>query len=427
LKLARAVVSSFVVVALAGGGVWWWLARAKAPERSDRKSAPISVVTAPVVQRDVPVRLRANGSVVPLQSVDIRSQITSTVRAVHIREGQFVRAGDKLFSFDARAEEANLRKAEAQVAKDKSDLATARRNLERQQDLFRQKFVSQAGLDTAQNQVDTLVGQLAVDEAGVEAARVARAYTVINASFAGRTGAIGVREGSLVQPVGSVLVNITQVDPIAVAFSLPQAELGGLQQALAAGKLPVEVNFENGGKPLTGRITFVDNAVDGSTGTIKIKAEFPNPDARLWPGMLVTVVLSPRTLQGASVVPAQAVQTGPDTRFVYVVGADKKVSAQNVTLAYVEDGAAVVSGVQPGVRVVTEGAQNLRPGSIVADAPRARAENAIDGAPRGRAENAAEAAPRGRGENVVEGAPRGRAENAVDNPAEVPPRKDKGS
>src|SRR5258706_14119209 len=126
MKLARAVISTIVVGALAGGGIWWWLARAKAPETSDKKGgAPISLVAASVVQRDVPVRLRANGSVVPLQSVDVRAQITSIVRSVHIREGQFVRAGDLLFSLDSRAEEAGLKKAEAQVAKDRADLATA--------------------------------------------------------------------------------------------------------------------------------------------------------------------------------------------------------------------------------------------------------------------------------------------------------------
>jgi RND family efflux transporter MFP subunit len=385
MTAARAAVLFLVVAGLGAGGAWWWLARAKPAEPAEKKGgAPIAVTTAPVVQRDVPVRLRANGSVVTLQSVDVRSQITSTVKTVHIREGQFVKAGDLLFSLDARAEEASLKKAQAQVAKDEADLATAKRNLERQQELFRQKFVSQAGLDTVQNQVDTLTGQLAVDQASVESARVALAYTTIRAGIAGRTGAIGVRAGSLVQPTSVVMVNITQVDPITVAFALPQNELAGLQQALAATNLPVEVRPDDGGKTLTGKIIFVDNAVDGSTGTIKVKAEFPNPDARLWPGMLVNVVLSPRTLQNASVVPAQAVQTGPEQRFVYVVGADRKVSSKNVTLAYVDEGAAVVTGIEPGMKVVTEGAQNVRPGSTVAEAGRARAENEVPAAGEGK-------------------------------------------
>jgi RND family efflux transporter MFP subunit len=328
MKARRAILGLVMLAALGAGGAWWWNLRAKPAESGERKGAPVSVMTTAVVQRDVPVRLRVNGSVVALQSVDVRAQITSTVKAIHIREGQFVRAGDALFTFDSRAEEAALKKAIAQVQKDETDLATAKRNLDRQQELFRQKFVSQAALDTSQNQVDTLTGQLAVDQAGVEAARVALAYTRINASFAGRTGAIGVRQGSLVQPVGAVLVNITQVDPISVAFALPQAELPSIQRALGAGQLPVEVRLDNGGSPLFGKITFVDNSVDGTTGTIRIKAEFPNADARLWPGMLVNVVLSPRTLQAASVVPAQAVQTGPDKRFVYVVGADPPMSTR---------------------------------------------------------------------------------------------------
>lgn len=364
-----------VVLAAVGG----WRLVGNAPEAARKGPGPLVVVTARAETRDVPVRLFANGTVTALQSVDLRAQITSTVKEVRIREGQSVRAGEPLFTLDAGTEEANLKKAQAQVEKDQSDFATAERNLQRQVELFNQKFISQAALDTAKNQVDTLTGQLAIDRAAVEAARVALTYTEIRAPFAGRTGIINVRAGSLVQPTANAgsttgalpLVTVTQIDPISVAFTLPEKELPGMQRALAAGPVEAVAATQAGDEKFTGRIVFVDNAVDTTTGTIRLKAQFDNAKMRLWPGMYVTVQVSPRTITGAVVVPAQAVQTGPDSRFVYVVGADGKVAQHTVKLAYVEQGFAVVDGVTSGARVVVEGAQNLRPGSLVAEAQRA--------------------------------------------------------
>src|SRR5258708_10484483 len=190
-------------VAILGAAIagWWWLGTSRNQEaKGAGRASTTVVVTTKAESRDVPVRIKGNGNVTALQSVDLRSQITSTVREIHIREGQDVGKGDLLISLDARAEEANLKKSEAQVEKDRADLATAKRNLERQRELFTQKFISQAALDTAQNQVDTLTGQLAVDLAAVEATRVALAYTEIRAPFAGRTGLVSVRAGTLVQP-----------------------------------------------------------------------------------------------------------------------------------------------------------------------------------------------------------------------------------
>ncbi len=362
-------IAAVCVIALAIGA-WWWFGTSKKQDAqaARRPAGATPVVTAKAESRDVPVRIIANGTVTALQSVELRSQVTSTVREVHIREGQNVRAGELLFSLDARADDANIRKAEAQVAKDRADLATATRSFERQRELFTQKFISQAALDTAQNQVDTLKGQLAVDQAALEAVRVARGYTEIRASFAGRTGAIGVRAGSLVQPASAVLVTVSQIDPIAVAFTLPEKELPTLQQALRAGVVLVTASPQTGGETFKGKVAFVDNAVDTTTGSIRVKAEFANPKAALWPGMYVNVEMSSRTLANATVVPAQAVQTGPDSRYVYVVGAERKVEQRPVKLAYVEEGFAVVEGLAPGARVVVEGAQNLRPGNTVAEA-----------------------------------------------------------
>jgi RND family efflux transporter MFP subunit len=362
---------ALLVAAIAG---WWSLGNGKDQQaQAKRAPAPTPVVTATATSRDVPVRIEANGTVTALKSVDLRSQVTSTVRQVHISEGQFVRAGELLVSLDARADEANIRKAQAQVEKDRADLATAQRNFARQRELFEQKFISQSALDAVQNQVDTLRGQLAVDQAALEAVRVARDYTEIRAPFAGRTGTISVRAGSLVQPGASspALVTVTQIDPIAVAFTLPEKELPALQAALAAGAVGVEASSQGGDATYRGRITFVDNAVDTATGTIRVKAQFANADSRLWPGMYVNVAMSARTLAGATVIPVQAVQTGPEKRFVYVVGADHKVEQLDVKVGYMEGGFAVVEGVKSGARVVVEGAQNLRPGSVVSEARKA--------------------------------------------------------
>jgi len=362
-------VAAIAVLALAG----WKVVAMRGQDKGSRGVQAVAVVTARAESRDVPVRIRTNGTVTALQSVDMRAQVTSTVRQIHIREGQDVAAGQLLISLDSRADEANIRKAEAQVEKDKADLSNARRNLERNTDLFRQKFIAQAALDTAQNSVDTLAAQLGVDNAALESARVARAYDEIRAPFGGRTGTIGVREGSLVQPgsgasPGAILLTVTQIDPISVSFTIPERELPALQSALRTGSVSVSVAPQDGSGKLAGKVTFVDNAVDATTGTIRVKAEFTNQGGRLWPGQYVNVDLAPRKLANATVVPAQAVQTGPDNRFVYVVGEDSKVASKPVTLAYVEEGFAVVDGIAPGARVVVEGAQNLRPGSAVSEA-----------------------------------------------------------
>lgn len=357
--------AAILLIALAAG-MWIW--RAQNTATSAREAGAVQVVSAPVMQADVAARLSANGTVTAVQTVEVRPQISATIKTVHIREGQSVRKDDRLFTLDARTEDANLGMAEAQIARDRADLANAERNLERQRELFRQEYVSRAELDAAQNQVDMLRSQVAIDQASVEASRVARSFGEITAPIAGRTGAIAVYPGSLVQPTGAALLNITQIDPINVSFTLPERELADLQQAFAKGEVPVGAKLDLPGQPtLVGHLVFIDNAVDTASGTIRLKAEFANPDNRLWPGMFVTATLAPRTLGGAATVPVQAVQTGPENKFLYVIGEDHKVSSLPVNVRLIQDGIAVIEGVAPGVRVVVEGAQNLRPGDTVAE------------------------------------------------------------
>ncbi|BCT68560.1 efflux RND transporter periplasmic adaptor subunit [Nitrosospira sp. NRS527] len=363
------MISGLVLAALIAGS-WVWRNHGAATEAKSKPAEVTTVVTAVVAQSDVPVRLTANGTVSAQQTVVVRPQLSAVIKAVHIKEGQFVQKGETLFSLDARTEDANLSKTEGQLAKTRADLRNAERNLERQRELYRQNFISQAALDVAENQADAMRGQLAVDQATVQANLVARGFSVITAPIAGRTGAISVYQGSLVQPTDA-LVSITQIDPINVNFTLPERELVPLQQARAKVEVPVTVKLDPAGmQTRMGRLIFIDNAVDTASGTIALKAEFPNADKHLWPGMFVTVALSPRTLERALTVPVQAVQNGPEGKFIYVVDGDSKVNSIPISVALVQDGLAVIEGegIAPGTSIVVEGAQNLRPGGLVAEA-----------------------------------------------------------
>jgi RND family efflux transporter MFP subunit len=364
----RVLLIVLVLVAAIAAAGWYWRAQGAAPA-TKKGPGVIPIVSAEVLASDVPVRLTANGAVSAVQSVDVRAQISATIRSVHIKEGQYVKRGDRLFALDTRTEEANLGKAEAQVTKSRADLTNAERNLKRQRELFAQKFISQTALDAVQNQVDSLRAQVAADLAVVEAGRVARGYGEIVAPITGRIGAVSVYPGSLVQPSGAALVSITQIDPINVSFTLPERELPTLQQSMNQGVVEVSARLDETSQAVrTGRLVFIDNAVDSGSGTIRLKAQFDNADSRLWPGMFVTVSLSPRTLANALTVPVQAVQTGPERKFLYVIGEESKVTIAPVRVILVQDGLAVIEGPATGTRVVVEGAQNLRPGSTVSEA-----------------------------------------------------------
>ena len=333
---------------------------------------PVSVTTVAVQQRDVDVVLEATGTVSSLNSVDVRPQVSSVITKVQIKEGQFVKAGQPLFVLDARNDEVNVTRARAQLAKDQAALADAERQLARSQDLFKQNFISQGAVDTNQTLVESQRAVIAADKAAIEAAQVGLSYTRIVAPAAGRAGAINVFAGSLVQPGGNALVTITQLDPIAVAFSLPQRNLGDALATLRAGGGKVTALLPEGGGSVEGRLRFVDNLVDAASGTVRVKAEFANQDERLWPGAFVTVRLAVQTLRGASVIPLAAVIQSPRGKIVYVVDAAGKAAARPVEIVYASGEDAVVTGVQPGERIVLEGRQNLRPGATVIE--RAAAE-----------------------------------------------------
>ena len=336
---------------------------------------PVTVTTVKAQKRDMPVTLQITGSVTPLTSVDLRSQVTSTVAKVHFVEGQFVRAGQLLFTLDSRTDEANLAKAKAQLAKDQANLADAKRQFDRAQQLFAQNFVAQGSVDTAQAVMESATATVGADQAAVDAAKVALSFDRITAPTSGRVGIINVSEGSLVQANVTSLVTITQLDPIAVAFSIPQRNLGDALAALKGGGAPVTAKLADGGGTFKGKLQFVDNNINASSGTLQAKAVFPNKDAKLWPGAFVELSQTVNSLSDATVIPQAAIVQGPRGTIVYVVE-DGKARLQPVKVVYAESGNAAVTGIKPDDVIVMDGKQNVRPNSPIVE----RAKQAQAGA-----------------------------------------------
>ena len=318
--------------------------------------APVSINSVRAVVKDVDVILEATGTVSSLNSVDIRPQVSSVITQVNIREGQFVKAGQLLFTLDARNDEVTLAKARAQFARNQAALADARRQLARSRDLLAQNFISQGAVDTNQTAVETQQAVTTADRAAIAAAQVGLSYNRINAPAAGRAGAINVFAGSTVQPGGAALVTITQLNPIAVSFGLPQRHLGDALTTLRAGGGKVIAVLPDAHGEVVGKLQFVDNAVDVNSGTVKVKAVFDNSREALWPGAFVNVRLAVKTLKAAIVLPQAAVIRGPRGALVYTVDEANRAVAKPVE---------VVHGVATGDRVVVEGRQNLRAGAPV--------------------------------------------------------------
>jgi multidrug efflux system membrane fusion protein len=371
-------VAAVVGITFAGGAAWWYQHQPAtgAAERTgaggtqaagragaDGRGPATLVTTATALRQDVPMTVEVNGSVVSLNSVEVRAQVSNMVKKVHVKEGQFVRAGEPLFSLDDRADRANLEKARAQQQRDQATLADLERQYRRSQELLAQNFISKSAADNTLSQVDAQRAAVASDQAAVRAAQVALSYDTIVSPISGRIGAIPMFVGSLAQP-SAVMVTITQLDPIAVSFPVPE---GRLQDLLAAAKKrsPVTAMIPGLKEPLRGELSFVDNTVDPQVGTVKAKAQFANATQQLWPGQYVTTSISVRTLKDATVIPQAAVITAPDGRIVYVIGQDTSVQPRKIQLEYSFGDMAVVNGVQPGERVVVEGKQNLRAGSRV--------------------------------------------------------------
>jgi RND family efflux transporter MFP subunit len=351
---------------LVGGGAFFLL-RGKSEQQNQRPRTPGQVVKiARAEKKSIPVTILSNGYVTAINTVDVRPQVQNVVRAVHVQEGQQVRAGQLLFTLDERGDMSGVEKANAQLARDRADVADAEMALKRNQELLARNFVSQSVVDSARNKVDAVRGTLRADEAAAKSSNITLGYNRISATIDGRIGAISVHPGSLAQPTGAPMLTISQLDPIAISFTVPERELANINVTYPKGDAPVIAQIGNGSE-VTGKLIFIDNAADQQSGTIRMKARFENRDHSMWPGAFVNVRLISRTLPDAVVIPAQAIVTGPTDKFVYAVQSDDTVKIQKVEVAAIESGQAAVSGLALGTRVVLEGSQNLRPGSRVTE------------------------------------------------------------
>ena len=340
----------------------------KKPEpgrREGRPAVPVTVVTA--VQKIMPVQVEAVGTVEPYSTVSIRSQVTGAITKVHFKEGQDVKEGDLLFTVDTRPFEATLKQAEANLAKDMAMLANAREQSRRYAELVKKQYVSQEQYDQIKTNADAIEATVEADKANVENAKVQLSYCRIYSPVTGRTGTLLVNEGNVVRTNDATpLVIINQISPIYVTCTLPEQNLPEVKRRLASGKLTVQaVMPENEQQPEAGDLSFVDNSVDRTTGTIKMKGTFRNTDRRLWPGQFVKAVLK-LTDQDAIVVPSEAVQTGQQGQHVFVVRGDSAVDVRPVVVGRSINGESVVDqGLKAGERVVTDGQFLLGPGSRI--------------------------------------------------------------
>lgn len=342
---------------------------ASAPASAARAPGqPVSVTTLVAIERDFEVALEAIGTVTPLSSVDVKPQTNSLVTRVHVKEGQFVKAGELLFTLDARPDEANLAKVRAQMVRDQAVLTDAQRQLARSRDLLAQGFISQGALDSSQAQVDAQLANLVADRAALDAAQLALSYNSVRAAGAGRLGAVNVYPGTVVQANQTVLVTITQLDPINISFSLPQRNLDAVLAGLKSGGAVVNAKLGDARSSISGRLQFVDNAVDAATGTIKVRARFENREAKLWPGAFVKIALVSQTLKGAIVIPTTAIVQSARGSIVYLSDKGRAVLRPVKVLAS-EGELSAVSGVAAGDKVVVEGRQNLRPDTPLVERP----------------------------------------------------------
>jgi len=338
---------------------------------------PVPVTAAAVVQKSMPVAIAVIGTAEAFQTVSIRAQITGELTSVTFKEGDDVRKGQVLFELDRRPLEAALQQAEAVLARDVAQAANARVQATRYEDLAQRGIATREQVDQTRSAAAALDATIGADRAAVDNAKIQLQYATIISPLSGRTGALMVHAGNLVRANDTTpLVVINQITPINVTFAIPEARLAEVKRYMAQGSLIVEARPPNDPTAASkGRIGFVDNQVDPSTGTIRMKGTFPNGNRRLWPGQFVNVAVTLTTDPAALVVPTTAVQTGQQGEYVFIVKPDQTVELRTVKIARTEGAETVIGqGLSAGETVVTDGQLRLVPGSHIAIKPAAGAQ-----------------------------------------------------
>jgi multidrug efflux system membrane fusion protein len=328
----------------------------------------VPVAVAPVEQKNVPVQLRAIGNVEAYSTVGIKARVGGGLVQVNFKEGQDVKEGDLLFVIDPRPYQTALKQAEANLARDRALANKAQTDAVRYAELIRKQFVSQQEYDQAKATAESLGATVKADEVAVENARLNLSYCYIRAPITGRTGSLLANMGNMIKAdADTPMVVINQIQPIYVTFSIPEQFLPDIKKYLAIEKVKVDAIIPNHPKIAEpGVLTFVNNTVDIATGTVQLKATYDNSQRPLWPGLFVNVVVNLTTEPNALVIPSQAVQSGQEGQFVFVVKPDLTVEPRPVVVERNFNGESVLkSGVQPGEQVVTDGQVRLFPGAKV--------------------------------------------------------------
>jgi membrane fusion protein, multidrug efflux system len=332
------------------------------------KQAPraVPVVAEKADQKDVPLQLKTIGNVEAFNAVTVKALVGGEISGVFFREGQDVRKDDLLFKIDPRPYEAALKQAQASLARDVAQAKNAEEQAKRYAILVQKDYVSRDQYDQLRANADALAASVDADNANVENARLQLEYCTIKSPINGRAGSVLVNAGNVIKANDIALTTINQIIPIYVTFSLPEQNLGDVKKHAAAGDLRVEVSIPGDDSPVRGTLTFIDNAVDKSTGTIKLKGTFPNTDRKLWPGQFVDVILTLATERNRVLVPSQAVQTGQQGQYVYVINSDMNADLRTVTVGRpYQNWTIIEKGVAPGEQVVTDGQLRITPGSKV--------------------------------------------------------------
>jgi membrane fusion protein, multidrug efflux system len=327
----------------------------------------VPVKTGDVIRQDVPVQINAIGNVEAYNTVSVKAQVGGEVIDVHFKEGQDVKQGDLLFQIDPRPYEMAIKQAEAQLARDAAQAKNAEEQAKRYAILVQKDYVSKDQYDQFRANADALAAAVLADKANVEGLKLQYSFCTIKSPIDGRVGSVLVNKGNIIKANDLVMVTINKIMPIYITFSVPEQNLADIKKYEAAGSLRVEAVIPGDEKrPAAGVLTFINNSVDTSTGTIQLKGTFENRDKRLWPGQFVNVLLTLTTQRNAVVMQSAALQTGQQGQYVFVVKPDFTVESRQVAVSRSLGDLAVVSqGVSPGEKVVIDGQLNLIPGARV--------------------------------------------------------------